>query len=57
MINSSRFGGVREEGAWQGLEAYISQHTDAQFSHGICSDCMQALYPEIYRKRQQDKTT
>lgn len=42
-----------EEGAWQALESYISQHTDAQFSHGICTDCMQELYPEIQRKRQQ----
>lgn len=42
-----------EEGAWQQLESYISQHTDAQFSHGICTDCMQELYPKIQRKRQQ----
>ena len=41
-----------DDGAWQALESYISQHTDAQFSHGICVDCMQELYPEIYRKRQ-----
>jgi hypothetical protein len=41
-----------EEGAWQGLETYISQHTDAQFSHGICTDCMKSLYPTIYQKRQ-----
>lgn len=40
-----------EQGAWQGLEVYISQHTDAEFSHGICADCRQALYPSIYRKR------
>lgn len=42
-----------DQGAWQQLEAYISQHTDAQFSHGLCADCIAALYPEIYRKRQQ----
>lgn len=41
-----------EEGAWQGLETYISQHTDAQFSHGICTDCMKTLYPTVYQKRQ-----
>ena len=44
-----------EEGAWQGLETYISQHTDAQFSHGICVDCIAELYPEIHRKRQQNR--
>lgn len=42
-----------DDGAWQALESYISQHTDAQFSHGICTDCMAELYPEIQRKRQQ----
>lgn len=42
-----------DDGAWQALESYLSQHTDAQFSHGICADCMQELYPEIQRKRQQ----
>ncbi|MFZ4659198.1 MAG: 7TM diverse intracellular signaling domain-containing protein, partial [Caldilineaceae bacterium] len=46
-----------EEGAWQGLETYISQHTDAQFSHGICTDCMKSLYPTIYQKRQQGAAT
>ena len=42
-----------DDGAWQQLETYISQHTDTQFSHGICTDCMEKLYPEIQRKRQQ----
>jgi hypothetical protein len=43
-----------DDGAWQQLESYISQHTDAQFSHGICADCIQELYPGIQRKRQQN---
>lgn len=42
-----------DHGAWQGLESYISQHTDAEFSHGICNDCMRELYPAYYEKRQQ----
>ncbi len=41
-----------DDGAWQGLEEYISQHTDAEFSHGICVDCMAELYPEFSRKQQ-----
>ncbi|MCB0108432.1 MAG: hypothetical protein KDE53_21070, partial [Caldilineaceae bacterium] len=39
-----------DEGAWQGLEEYISHHTDAEFSHGICADCMTELYPGLRRK-------
>lgn len=41
-----------DQGAWQQLEIYISQHTDAQFSHGICADCRKELYAELYRQRQ-----
>jgi len=29
-----------EQGAWQRLEAYITKHSNAFFSHGICPDCM-----------------
>ena len=29
-----------EEGAWDRLEEYISKHSDAQFSHGICPSCL-----------------
>jgi CheY-like chemotaxis protein len=33
-------------GAWHCLEAYISAHTEAEFSHGMCPDCRRKLYPE-----------
>lgn len=32
---------------WHPLETYISQHTDARFSHGCCPECMKRLYPEF----------
>jgi len=35
-----------DEGLWTKLEAYLSTHTDARFSHGLCPDCMKELYPE-----------
>jgi K+-sensing histidine kinase KdpD len=28
-----------DQGYWQEVEAYISSHSDAQFSHGICPTC------------------
>lgn len=37
-----------DEGYWNEVEAYIGQHSEAEFSHGICPDCAQKLYPEIY---------
>lgn len=35
-----------DQGYWQELEAYIEQHSNASFSHGMCRDCMKKLYPE-----------
>ena len=29
-----------DEGAWAMLEAYLSKHSDAEFSHGICPECL-----------------
>jgi len=31
------------EGFWNRLEVYVSQHSDAEFSHGICPDCEKQL--------------
>ena len=36
-----------DKGAWNQMEQYISKHSDAQFSHGICPECMEKLYPEL----------
>lgn len=35
-----------DRGYWQKVEFYISNHTGAEFTHGICPDCMHRLYPE-----------
>ena len=37
-----------EHETWQILEAYIQAHSEAKFSHGICPECLQKLYPEYY---------
>ena len=31
-----------DEGAWERMESYITKHSDASFSHGICPDCVKA---------------
>ena len=36
-----------DRGYWNGVETYISEHSEAEFTHGICPDCMRKLYPEI----------
>ncbi len=37
------------EGLWQQIEDYIMAHSDAEFSHGICHECEERLYPELAR--------
>jgi len=37
-----------DQGYWQQIEEYISSHSEAVFSHGICADCARRLYPEIF---------
>lgn len=37
-----------DDGYWQSVEAYVTAHSDAEFTHGICPDCMRALYPMLY---------
>lgn len=38
---------IRDEGdEWKGLERYIHEHSQAAFTHGICPECMERLYPE-----------
>lgn len=38
-----------DEGYWQHVESYVTQHSEAQFSHGICPDCLKKLYPDFYK--------
>ena len=35
-----------DQGYWTQLETYLAQHSDAEFSHGLCLDCMRKLYPD-----------
>ena len=34
------------ENAWREIEHYVSQHSQARFSHGICGRCLEHHYPE-----------
>ena len=35
-------------GSWQQLEEYLSDHSEAEFSHGLCQPCVKKLYPGVY---------
>jgi flagellar basal body-associated protein FliL len=36
-----------DKGYWQQIELYIRDHSDADFSHGLCPDCAKKLYGEL----------
>lgn len=44
-----------DEGYWEQLEGYISEHTSATFTHGICPTCADELYPGALRKLAADR--
>ena len=36
-----------DKGYWNQIEAYIQQHSYAEFSHSLCPDCAKNLYPDF----------
>ena len=38
-----------DESYWQQLEGYLTDHSEAQFSHGICPECYPAVLDEAQR--------
>jgi len=40
-----------DQGYWQQIEAYIRDHSEAEFSHSVCPECAKKLYPEIFDKK------
>lgn len=40
---------IRNDGGfWQQLEEYLGEHSEAEFSHGLCQPCIRKLYPGVY---------
>jgi hypothetical protein len=43
---------IRDEGgSWQKLETYIAEHSEADFSHGLCPECKQEHYGDLFDKK------
>lgn len=38
-----------DKGYWNQIESYISKHSEAKFTHGICPECTKKLYPELIK--------
>lgn len=39
-----------DKGYWTQVDEYVSKHTEAEFSHGICPDCAIKIYPKYFKK-------
>lgn len=36
--------------SWVDIESYVKDHSEAEFTHSICPECMRTLYPDFVRK-------
>jgi PAS domain S-box-containing protein len=43
-----------DKGYWNRLEAYIEEHSEAEFSHGICRECAKKYYPDMDMDSEMD---
>jgi len=41
-----------DKGFWHQFELYVRDHSEAEFSHGICPECMKKVYPEFVEKEE-----
>lgn len=41
-----------DHGYWQKLETFVHEHSNAEFSHSICPDCMEKLYPDFTQRKE-----
>ncbi len=44
-----------DQGYWQKLETFVHEHSQAEFSHSICPDCMETLYPQYVKPKDAAK--
>ncbi len=45
-----------DKGFWQRVEVYIRDRSDAEFTHGICPECVEKLYPKFNEKMKKKKS-
>lgn len=44
-----------DKGYWNQIESYIKEHSEAEFSHGICPECLKKLYPDYLEQKMQNR--
>lgn len=47
---------IRDDtGYWETIEVYVRDHSDAEFTHGICPDCVETHYPELAEEEPRER--
>ena len=41
-----------EEGCWDRVDEYIKQHSEVQFTHSLCPECIENLYPKYTKNNE-----
>ncbi len=44
-----------DQGYWERVESYVSRHTDALFTHGMCPDCFQKAMKELEESQRRTR--
>ncbi|MBK8934318.1 MAG: hypothetical protein IPM76_18780 [Chloroflexi bacterium] len=46
-----------DQGYWQDVAVYVRDHSEAEFTHGMCPECMEAYYPEAFARQNAQENT
>ena len=46
-----------DKGYWEAVDGYFTKHSDVQFTHGICPDCIEKFYPEYKSGKSKNALT
>ena len=46
-----------DKGYWNRIESYIKEHSEAEFTHGICPQCAEKQYPELFKNDSKSNGT
>jgi DNA-binding response OmpR family regulator len=44
-----------DKGFWSQVEVYVRDHSEAEFSHGLCPDCIEVFYAEMARDKDKPR--
>ena len=39
-----------DKGYWNEVEAYLEEHSEIEFSHGLCPECQKRMYPDFFNE-------